>query len=53
MTSRQLQVQAYTEWNRSPDIQRKYHTFDFYWSERYARIYRLPIRVNPLVRMVH
>ena len=45
MSATQLQVQAYREWSRSDKLQYCYHTFDYYWSERYARVYRLPARI--------
>jgi len=41
MTNRQLQIKAREEWSRSPDIKCRYHTFEYYWVERYERIYRL------------
>jgi hypothetical protein len=43
MTIRQLQIQAREEWSRSPDIKGRYHTFEYYWAERYERIYRVAI----------
>jgi len=43
MTIRQLQIQAREEWSRSPDIKGRYHTFEYYWAERYERIYRFAI----------
>jgi hypothetical protein len=45
MSARELQVQAYREWSRSVELQYRYHTFDYYWSERYARVYSLPVRI--------
>ena len=53
MTTRQLQIQAYREWNSKPDIKYKYHTFDYYWVERYARVYRLPTRIVSGCRFIH
>jgi hypothetical protein len=53
MSTRQLQIQAYREWQASSDIQRKYLTFDFYWWERYARVYRLDARVRPFDGAIH
>ena len=53
MTSRQLQIKAYTEWSHSFEIKRRYHTFEYYWSEHYARVYQLPVRVKPLVRALY
>jgi hypothetical protein len=46
MSARELKVQAYREWSHSTDLQYRYHTFDHYWWERYARIYGLPVRVK-------
>jgi hypothetical protein len=53
MSARELQVQAYREWSRSTELKYRYHTFDYYWSERYARVYRLPARVGALGRVLH
>ena len=53
MSARELQVQAYREWNRSNELQYRYHTFDYYWSERYARVYRLPARIAAARRRLH
>jgi hypothetical protein len=53
MSAKKLQVQAYCEWRRSTALQYRYHTFDYYWSERYARVYRLPARTTPVERLLH
>ena len=53
MSARELQVQAYREWSHSIELQHHYHTFDFYWSERYARVYRLPVRMTSVGRLLH
>jgi hypothetical protein len=53
MSARELQVKAYREWNRSNELQYRYHTFDYYWSERYARVYRLPARIAAARRRLH
>lgn len=53
MTSTQLQVQALNEWKRSSDIKRQYHTFEYYWFERYARVYRLEPRPRAVAGLVH
>ena len=53
MTTMQLQTQAYREWSRSSDLKCRYCTFDYYWRERYARVYRLPARVVPDERIMH
>ena len=53
MTIRQLQNQAYSEWNCSTDIQRSYHTFEYYWFERYARVYHLPARIRSAGLFIH
>ena len=53
MSARDLKVQAYREWSRSTELQYRYHTFDYYWSERYARVYRLPVRLAPVGRWLH
>lgn len=53
MSTRQLQIHAYREWSRSPDLKCQYHTFDHYWWERYARVYRLPARVVAPNRPLH
>jgi hypothetical protein len=47
MSARELKVQAYKEWSRTTELQYRYHTFDHYWSERYARVYSLPARIAP------
>jgi len=52
MTARQLQTKAYTEWCNSSDIKSNYHTFEFYWVERYARVYKLPARVWSVGRFI-
>jgi hypothetical protein len=53
MSTRQLQIHAYREWTRAPDLKRQYHTFDYYWMERYARVYCLPTRIRPVERPLH
>jgi hypothetical protein len=53
MSARRLQVQAYWEWSHSTELQYRYHTFDYYWAKRYARVYRLPKRVAPVKRLLH
>jgi hypothetical protein len=53
MSTRELQDQAYRKWSRSTELQDRYHTFDFYWSERYARVYRLPVRVLAVGGLLH
>jgi hypothetical protein len=53
MSARELQVQAYREWSHSTELQYRYHTFDYYWSERYARVYRLPARSAPIRRLLN
>ena len=53
MTSRQLQQQAYSEWSGSGDIRRRYHTFEYYWWERYARVYRLLPATRPTGTVSH
>jgi hypothetical protein len=53
MSARELKVQAYREWSRYNELQYRYHTFDYYWSERYARVYRLPARIAPVRRLLH
>jgi hypothetical protein len=53
MSATELQNQAYREWSRSSEIQYHYHTFDFYWLERYARVYRLPLRIAAVRRQLH
>ena len=53
MSARDLKVQAYREWSHSNELQDRYHTFDYYWSERYARVYRLPVRIAPVRRRLH
>jgi len=45
MSARELQVRAYREWIHSSELQYRYHTFHYYWSERYARVYRLSGRI--------
>jgi hypothetical protein len=53
MSTRQLQTQAYREWSRSAELKCQYHTFDYYWWERYARVYQLRARIRPLDRLAH
>jgi hypothetical protein len=53
MSTRQLQGHAYIERSSSTEIKRKYHTFDYYWCERYARVYQLPSRIRPVSRVIH
>jgi hypothetical protein len=45
MTIKHIQQKAFLEWRNSNDIQQRYHTFEFYWWERYARVYQLPRRI--------
>jgi hypothetical protein len=53
MTTSQLQFQAREEWSRSPDIKCRYHTFEYYWAERYERMYRLSILLRPWWKLTH
>lgn len=53
MTTRQLHIRAYTEWQGSPDIKREYHTFEYYWWEKYARVYGLSSRAGTVATTVH
>jgi hypothetical protein len=53
MSARKLTIQAYQEWNCSTELQHRYHTFDYYWSERYARVYRLPAHIASVRRRLH
>jgi hypothetical protein len=53
MTTRQLHIRAYSEWKRSPDIKREYHTFEYYWWEKYARVYGLSARAGSVATTVH
>jgi hypothetical protein len=53
MTIRQLQVKAYNEWNSSHNIKQQYHTFEFYWWEKYARIYQLPSKIKSIGEFYH
>ena len=53
MSTRQLQTRAFSEWSRSNELKCRYHTFDYYWWERYARVYRLPARIMPVDRPAH
>jgi hypothetical protein len=46
MTTRQLQTRAYSEWSRSTEKRSRYHTFEYYWWEQYARVYQLPVRIG-------
>jgi isocitrate/isopropylmalate dehydrogenase len=50
MSIRELEAQAYQEWSGSTELQHRYHTFDYYWAERYARIYRLAVGIAPMRR---
>jgi hypothetical protein len=53
MSARELQANAYREWRNSTELQYRYHTFDYYWSEKYARVYRLPTRIASLWQILH
>jgi hypothetical protein len=53
MSAKALKIQAYREWRSSTELQYRYHTFDYYWSERYARVYRLPIRIALVGQRLH
>jgi hypothetical protein len=53
MSARKLTIQAYQEWSRSNELRHRYHTFDYYWSERYARVYRLPAHITSVGRLLH
>ena len=53
MSARELKIQAYREWCCSTELRYSYHTFDYYWLERYARVYRLPARIAPVGRRLH
>jgi hypothetical protein len=53
MSARLLQIRAYREWNHSAELKYRYHTFDYYWWEKYARVYQLPTRVTTGDRLVH
>jgi hypothetical protein len=53
MSTRQIQIQAYKEWKNSTELMYEYHTFDYYWMVRYARVYRLPLRATHVGRLVH
>jgi hypothetical protein len=46
MSTQQLQQHACRECSRSCELQRRCHTFDYDWCERYARVYRLPTRIR-------
>lgn len=39
MSVSELKDRANREWSRSPELQYHYHTFEYYWWERYARVY--------------
>jgi len=53
MTTTQLHMQAYREWKRSPDIKREFHTFEYYWWEKYARVYGLSSRAGSVGPSIH
>ena len=53
MSAREMKVQAYREWSRSIELQDRYHTFEYYWSERYARVFHLPVRVARMRRQLY
>jgi hypothetical protein len=53
MSTRQLQIRAYREWHDSTETRIRYHTFEHFWYERYARVYRLPSRITPVQRIAH
>ncbi len=53
MSTRKIQIQAYREWKNSTELKYQYHTFDYYWLVRYARVYWLPSRARHVGRPVH
>ena len=53
MTTRQLHIRAYREWKRSPEIKRDFHTFEYYWWEKYARVYGLSSRPGSATGTLH
>jgi hypothetical protein len=53
MTTRQLQIKAYSEWNCSDEKRNRYHTFEYYWWEKYARVYHLPARIRLFGLHIH
>lgn len=49
MTIRQLQLKAFDEWNKSRQIKQQFHTFEFYWWQKYARVYQLPSKISFII----
>lgn len=47
----QLQIKARDEWFGSKELQHRYHTPEFYWWERYQRVYCPGCRAN--VQLLH
>jgi hypothetical protein len=51
MTKQTLQAKAGAEWWGSPELQRTYPTPEFYWWERYQRVYCPDCRADE--RLLH
>ncbi|MEA3278150.1 MAG: hypothetical protein U9Q81_23260 [Pseudomonadota bacterium] len=46
MSVYQLQIRARNEWYGSRDLQREYATPEYYWWEKYQRVYCPECRAN-------
>ena len=46
MTVEQLYLRAATEWRHKINVRHQYPTFDYYWHERYERVYDFVYRIN-------
>jgi hypothetical protein len=53
MSIRQLKYKVYNKWHNSNNIKQQYHTFEFYWWEKYARVYRLPSKIEGISDFYH
>ena len=49
MTTSQLQMQAFSEWNGSSGVRQQFPTFTHYWREKYGRVYCLDYRLTGAV----
>ncbi len=51
MSTHDLQIKARDEWYGSRDLRRQYATPEYYWSERYQRVYCPNCRAD--TRLLH
>jgi len=46
MKVEQLYLRAVTEWRQQDNVRHQYPTFDYYWHERYERVYDFVYRTS-------